>query len=127
MVRSSNLMNPVTWSCGAIAVAGETLASSLPKPLCHLKGLTRGSSKCAGRFGSSGEPGRSELIMSATIQLEKELVLRLFCCSCQGYRSVHRALQEGYWSAFRAYYNSDKKEAVRGLIERLVDLTPLPC
>jgi hypothetical protein len=62
--------------------------------------------------------------MSKRIQLGKELVLRLFCASCQAYRSVHRALQDGYWSAFQTYYTSEKREAVRRLVERLIDLTP---
>jgi hypothetical protein len=61
------------------------------------------------------------------IQVGKELVLRLFCLSCQGYRSLHRALQEGYWPAFQAYYTSEKREAVRRLVDRLIDLTPRSC
>jgi hypothetical protein len=34
--------------------------------------------------------------MSIRIRLGKELVLKLFCVSCQGYRSLHRALQDGF-------------------------------
>jgi hypothetical protein len=62
--------------------------------------------------------------MSIRIRLGKELLLKLFCASCQGYRSVHRALQDGYWSAFQAYYTSDKREAVQSLMEQLHELTP---
>jgi hypothetical protein len=65
--------------------------------------------------------------MSERIRLEKEMVLRLFCVSCQGYRSVHRALQDDSWPAFQTYYTAEKRQAVRRLSERLVNLTPSPC
>jgi hypothetical protein len=65
--------------------------------------------------------------MSERIRLEKEMVLRLFCTSCQGYRSVHRALQQGHWTAFQTYYSPEKREAIRRDIKWLVNLTFLPC
>src|SRR5437870_3339552 len=67
---------------------------------------------------------RVRVTMSGRIRLRKELVLRLFCSSCQGYRSVHRALQKGYWAAFQTYYTLEKREAIRRLIEQLHELTP---
>ena len=62
--------------------------------------------------------------MRAKIRLDKETVVRLFCYSCEGYRSVHRALQEGYWSAFQAYYTAEKRGALQALVQQLGDLTP---
>jgi hypothetical protein len=62
--------------------------------------------------------------MAAMIRLGKELALKLSCYTYQGYRSVHRAMQEGYWSAFRAYYTPGKRQAIRRLTEELLEQTP---
>jgi hypothetical protein len=62
--------------------------------------------------------------VSIKIRIGKELVLRAFAYSCQGYRSVHRALQEGFWPAFQAYYSLDKREGITSVIRQLQDLTP---
>ena len=82
--------------------------------------------RCAGRSGNSGEPERSELTMSATIQLQKAFALKAYCYSCQGYRSIHRALQQGYWSAFQAYYDLNRRNDLESLVRQLDDQTPPP-
>jgi hypothetical protein len=64
--------------------------------------------------------------MNATIQLRKALVLKAYCYSCQGYRSIHRALQQGYWSAFQAYYDQNRRNDLEGLVRELDDHTPPP-
>src|SRR4051812_6019775 len=82
------------------------------------------SSKFAVVSGSSGEPKPSDAIMAATIRLGKELLLQLSCYTYQGYRSVHRAMQEGYWSAFCPYYTPEKRQALRPLTEELLKQPP---
>ncbi len=52
------------------------------------------------------------------IKLDRDLILRLYCCFCQAMRSVHRG-HAGSWWQLREYYQGERTEAILALVRRL--------